>query len=369
MASIDQRARFVHLGLDVHKDTIAAGILHPRTDEVIVERLFHDEASVRRFISGFPDRGRLWACYEAGPTGYGLARLLTAVGVRCDVVAPSLIPRAPGDRVKTDKRDCRRLARLHRAGELVAIRVPTVAEEAVRDLSRTRLDMVADLRRARQRLGMFLLRHGQVWRGGSAWTLTHAQWLRARRFDDPALTATFDHYLATVQTREVALRAVEDDLAVWCDTGPFVDAVHRLGAYRGITHLGGLLLASETFDWRRFPTAGRYMGAVGLVPSEYSSGASTRRGRITKAGNHQVRTQLVESAWSYQHRPAVGVTLRRRQQGCPPGTIARSWKAQQRLSGRFRALAARKNSKSVVAAAVARELAGFVWAEMTAHDR
>jgi transposase len=284
------------------------------------------------------------------------------------VVAPSSIPRAPGDRVKTDKRDCRRLARLHRAGELVAIRIPTVAEEAVRDLCRTRVDMVADLRRARQRLAMFLLRHGQVWRGGAAWTAAHARWLGARRFDEPALTATFGHYLATVQARQAALGAVEHDLAVWCETGPFAGAVRRLGAYRGITHLGGLLLASETCDWRRFPPAGHYMGAVGLVPSEYSSGSSTRRGRITKAGNHQVRTQLVESAWSYQHRPAVGVTLRRRQQGCTPATIARSWKAQQRLSGRFRRLAARKHSKSVVAAAVARELAGFVWAEMTADD-
>jgi transposase len=200
----------------------------------MVEQLFHDEPSVRRFIGGFPDPGRLWACYEAGPTGYGLVRLLTSMGVRCDVAAPSLIPRAPGDRVKTDKRDCRRLARLHRAGELVAIRVPTLQEEAVRDLCRARADMVEDLRRARQRLGMFLLRHGQVWRGGSAWTLAHARWLASRRFDDAALMSTFDHYRATVDAREVTLRALEEDLAVWFDKAPFADAVLRLGAYRGI---------------------------------------------------------------------------------------------------------------------------------------
>src|SRR5919204_326560 len=250
----------IHLGLDVHKDTISVGILDPDQQVPDVERITHDEASVRRLVARFPDRARLRACYEAGPTGFELARLLHRMHVGCQVIAPSLIPRAPGDKVKTDRRDCRRLARLHRAGELVAIRIPTMAEEAVRDLCRTRAEVV---------------------------------------------------------------------------------------------------------DWRRFASANAFMGFCGLVPSEYSSGNSVHRGRLTKAGNAHLRRQLVESAWSYQHRPSVGVEIARRQHGLDPAVVARAWAAQQRLCARFRVLAARKNIKPIVAAAIARELAGFLWAEMT----
>jgi transposase len=300
-----------------------------------------------------------------GPTGYELHRLLASMGVWCDVIAPSLIPTAPGDRVKTDKRDCRRLVRLYRAGQLTAVRVPSVTEEAVRDLCRARADLVDDRNRARKRLGAFLLRHARVFRAGSYWTGKHEQWLAAQRFDEPALAVTYGHYRAVLASRDAALAAVEADLRPWFGREPFADGVHRLGAYRGIAHLGALTLTSEVCDWRRFPRAGAFMGFVGLVPSEYSSGASTRRGHLTKAGNAHLRTQLVESAWAYQHRPAVGVELRRRQQGLDPEVIARAWKAQTRLCGRFRRMAQTKNTKSVVAAAIARELAGFVWAEMT----
>jgi len=355
----------IHLGLDVHKDTISVGVLPTNQQVPDVERITHDEASIRRLVARFADPGGLRACYEAGPTGFELARLLASTGVRCDVIAPSLIPKAPGDKVKTDTRDCRRLARLHRAGELVAIRIPTPAEEAVRDLCRTRSDMVEDLTRARNRLGKFLLRHGRVWRGGSTWTLKHQAWLGSQRFDELAMTQTFGHYLAVVEVRNAQLDAVEADLVGWCDRPPFTWQVARLAAYRGITRLGALTLAAEVADWRRFVHAGQFMGFCGLVPSEYSSGAKVHRGRLTKAGNAHLRAQLVESAWAYQHRPAVGVTIARRQQGLPPEVAARAWAAQQRLCARFRALAARKNIKSIVAAAIARELAGFLWAEMT----
>jgi transposase len=365
---IAQRATYVHVGMDVHRDWISTGVLRPGSDEVAVDKVFHDEPSVRRLVRQLGDPSRVWACYEAGPTGYGLARLLESMGVRCEVIAPSLIPKTPGDRVKTDRRDCRKLARLHRAGELTAIRIPTPEEEAVRDVCRARADAVEDLRRARQRLGMFLLRHGRVWRDGQGWTAKHWRWVRAQQFNDAALTATLAHYRGVVEAREATLRAVDGELAGWFDRDPFAEAVARLAAYRGITELGGLVLASEVGDWRRFATAGRFMGAVGLVPSEYSSGGSVSRGSITKAGNGHVRDQLVEAAWAYQHRPAVGATLQRRQQRCGPQTVARSWKAQQRLCARFRQLTARKHIKTVVATAVARELAGFVWAEMTADD-
>jgi transposase len=356
----------IHLGLDVHKDSISVGVLLPDQQIPDVDRITHDEVSVRRLVARFADRGRLRACYEAGPTGFALARLLASAGVRCDVIAPSLIPTAPGDRVKTDKRDCRRLARLHRAGELVAVRIPTTEEEAVRDLCRTRGDMVEDLTRARNRLGKFLLRHGRVWRGGSAWTHRHQAWLAAQRFDEPAMALTFSHYRAVVEVRAAQLDAVEADLAAWLTRPPFAGQVARLAAYRGVTRLGALTLAAEVADWRRFPRASAFMGFCGLVPTEYSSGSAVHRGRLTKAGNAHLRNQLVESAWAYQHRPSVGREITARQQGLPPEVVARAWAAQQRLCGRFRALAARKNTRSVVAAAIARELAGFLWAEMTA---
>jgi transposase len=253
----------IHLGLDVHKDTISVGILDPDQQVPDVERIAHDEPSVRRLLVRFPDRARLRACYEAGPTGFELARLLHRMDVRWEVIAPSLIPKAPGDKIKTDKRDCRRLARLHRAGELVAVRIPSPAEEAVRDLCRTRSDMVEDLTRARNRLGKLLGRHGRPWRGGSTRTQLYQAWLRAQRFDQPAMTQTFEHYLAVVEVRNQALDAVEADLVGWCGRPPFAWQVARLAAYRGVTRLGALTLAAEVADWRRFAQPASSWGSAG----------------------------------------------------------------------------------------------------------
>ena len=246
--------------------------------------------------------------------------------------------------------------------------MPGPAQEAVRDLCRTRGDMVEDLTRARNRLGGFLLRHSVVWRGGSTWTQRHERWLAGLHFEDRALASTFAHYLATVRLRDAALDAVEADLLAWCGPEPFGAQVPRLAAYRGVTRIGGLCLAAEVFDWRRFPRARPFMSFTGLVPSEHSTGKSQRRGSITRAGNAHIRGQLCEAAWSYQHRPSVGVGIRARQLDVAPATVARSGAAQVRLSSRFRQLAVHKNVRSVVAAAVARELAGFLWAEMVAED-
>ena len=271
MASVSHSVGVTYLGLDVHRDTISAAILAPDRDGPDVEKIASDEAAVRRLVGRLGDRRRLRACYEAGPTGFELARLLISIGISCDVIAPSLIPKAPGDRVKTDRRDCQRLARLHRAGELVAVHLPTPTQEAVRDLGRTRADMVQDRMRARHRLSKFLLRHGRVWRGWSAWTLAHERWLSTQCFAEPALATTFTHYRAVLAERDAQLAAVEADLAPWYDRAPFADAVHRLAAYRGVTRLGGLTLASEVGDWRRFARASQFMGFCGLVPSEYST--------------------------------------------------------------------------------------------------
>jgi len=367
MTSVAHR-RFVHLGMDVSRDSISVAILPAERDSAEVEKISSDAESVRRLVKRLGRPAGLWACYEAGPTGYDLYRLLRDLGVRCDVVAPSLVPKGRGDRVKTDKRDARRLAGLHRAGELRAIGVPNPAQEAVRDLCRTRGDMVEDLTRARNRLGKFLLRHSLVYRGGSTWTMRHERWLRQIHFDDRALQLSFDHYLSTVELRDTALAAVEADLQTYFATAPFADAVLRLGAYRGVTHMGALCLAAEVFDWRRFPRARTFMSFTGLTASEHSSGLSQQRGWITRAGNSHIRGQLCEAAWSYNHQAHIGPVLATRHADVPPATIARSWKAQSRLCRRFRTLAARKNVKSVVATAVARELAGFLWAEMTVTD-
>ena len=269
-----------HLGLDVSKDSIAVAILRPDERVPDVEKIFHDEESVRRLIGRLGNPARLFACYEAGPTGYELYRLLSSLGVHTDVVAPSLVPRSPGDKVKTDKRDSRRLARLHRAGELTAIRVPTAAEEGVRDLCRARHAAIKDLARARQRLASFLLRHSVVWRDGRQWTLRHRRWVATLSFEDPSLQSAFAFYFGEVTAREATLDAVEAEIAPhFCD-GLFAERVIRLSAYRGIDRMGALHLATEVCDFRRFDSAGSFMGFCGLIPREYS-----RRG-VDLAGPH-----------------------------------------------------------------------------------
>lgn len=226
--------------------------------------------------------------------------------------------------------------------------------------------MVGDVQRARRRLGSFLLRHGMVYRQGTPWTQTHERWLSSLHFDESALRSTFHHYRAVLAARDAELRALEADLQGAAGQEPFAQPVRRLAAYRGIAELGALTIACEVCDWRRFAHAPAFMGFTGLTPSEYSSGSSSRRGRVTKTGPAHLRTQLVESAWAYQHRPIVSKRLADRHEGVSEATIVRSWQAQLRLCRRFKRLAARKNDKGVVVVAIARELAGFLWAEMTA---
>lgn len=262
----------IHLGMDTSKDTIVVGVLYPGQETPVVDRVFNDEESIRRLIARFADRRVVSACYEAGPGGFELYRLLTSMGVACEVVAPSLIPKGASDRVKTDKRDAFRLARLHRARQLTAIRVPTPAEEAVRDLVRARADALDDRKRIQQRLTALLVRHGRIWRGGSNWTGTHRAWIGQQSFDQPALNQALASYRGGLTAREAELAAVQAELATWAAAPPLADAVARLGAYRGIATLTALTLAAEVGDWRRFATARAFMGYCGLIPSEYSSG-------------------------------------------------------------------------------------------------
>jgi len=365
MASLPSGPGVVHVGMDTSMREIVCGVLRPGMEVPAVDRIPNDEESVRRLIGKLGDRRRLAVCYEAGPSGYELHRLLTSMGVACEVIAPSLVPKGASERVKTDRRDAVRLALALRAGMLTAVRVPSPQEEAVRDLVRARGDLLDDRRRMQQRLNALLLRHGRVWSGGAKWTYAHRTWVDQQRFGQPALQEALESYRGALEAREAELRAAEARLLAWAGREPLAPAVARLGAYRGIAELTALTLAAEVTDWHRFPSARAFMGFTGLIPAEYSSGSRTRRGSITKAGPEGVRTALAESAWAYRCRPAIGATLRRRQAGADPGTLARSWKAQQRLHATYTKMTARGKPPGVVITAVARELAGFVWAEMT----
>jgi transposase len=365
MISVPSAPELIHLGMDVSVKEIVAGVLRHGEEVPVITRIPGDEESVRRLVGRFPDRRLLAACYEAGPGGYELHRLLTSMGVACDVVAPSLIPKGASDRVKTDRRDAIRLALMHRAGLLTPVRVPSPAEEAVRDLVRARADLLDDRKRVQQRLNAMLLRNGRVWRGAK-WTYAHRAWVDRQVFGEPALAETFALYRGALEAREAELAAAEATMAAWAQRDPLAGPVARLGAYRGIAQLTGLTLAAEVVDWRRFACARAFMGFAGLTPTEYSSGGRDRRGHITKAGPEAVRTALTEAAWAYRYRPAIGATLRRRQAGQSPETLARSWKAQQRLHAKYKKMTARGKPSGVAVVAVARELAGFVWAEMTA---
>ena len=366
MSSVASAAGLIHLGMDTSKNTIVVATLLPGEQDPVTDRIANEEAAVRRLVGRFADRSALRCWYEAGPGGYELYRLLASMGVTCQVVAPSLIPKGSSDKVKTDRRDSRRLARLGRAGELTPVRVPGPAEEAVRDLVRARAAVLEDRKRAQQRLTAVLMRHGRIWRGATYWTRAHREWIAAQRFGEPALATAISYYRATLAVREAELAAVEAELAPWAAREPLAPAVARLGCYRGIAELGGLTLAAEVVDWHRFPAARAFMSWTGLVPAEYSSGDRTRRGHITKAGSEPVRVALTEAAWSYRHAPAIGARLRRRQAGAGPATLARSWTAQRRLHARYTHLLHAGKAAPEAATAVARELAGFAWAEMTA---
>jgi transposase len=366
MSSVTAVPEMIHLGMDVSKNTIVVAILMPGCEVPVLDRIWNEEGTVRHLVARLGTQRGLRACYEAGPTGFGLCRLLCSLGVDCQVVAPSLIPKGRGDRVKTDRRDAVRLARLLRAGELTPVRVPSPEQEAVRELARARAASLADRKRAQLRVNALLLRHDRVWRG-SKWTAEHERWIAGQAFDQPALTAAVAHYRAALDTRAGELAAAEIELAGWAAREPLAPAVARLGCYRGVAALTAITLAAEVMDWQRFPSARAFMSYTGLVPAEYSSGQRVRRGPITKAGSQPIRTALIEAAWAYRHKPAVTTALRRRQAEAKasPATLARSWQAQQRLHTRYLAMTRRGKPGGVITTAIARELAGFLWAEMT----
>ena len=354
-----------YVGLDVHKDTIAVAVARPgREDPVYRGPIRNERAAWRRLVRQLSPNGeRLSFCYEAGPCGYGIYRELLALGHACVVVAPSLIPRRPGDRVKTDRRDALMLARLHRSGELTAVWVPDAEQEAMRDLVRAREDLKGVELRMRQRLSAFLLRHERVYRAGrSRWTQTHARWLEAQAFDHPAQQIVFQEYVDAVQDAGRRIAGLDTQiraaLAAW-SLRPVAEAMIAL---RGVDVLTAVTILAELGDLTRFDHPRQLMGFLGLVPGEHSSGSRRRQGAITKTGNGHVRRVLVEAAWSYRFPARKTAHLRRKGADAAPAVQAIAWDAQKRLCGRYRKLSAAGKPQCKVTTAVARELAGFLWA-------
>lgn len=354
------------VAFDQHAASVMAAVLVPGAPEPAVHPLSADLPTIGRWVARLQRRGPVRCCYEAGPCGFALQRFLVGRAVPCEVIAPSLIPRRPGSRIKTDRRDARQLAILYRADALTPIAVPSEEEEAVRDLLRCREDTQTDLTRARHRLSKFLLRHGRRFTGTKlAWGSRHREWLRGLRWDTPALAQTCGAYVRAVEEIEARRAQLEQDLRDYLQVAPFATPVARLRCFKGISDLTALTIAAELGDVRRFPSAPRLMAFVGLVPSEHSSGAHTGRGGITKTGNGHVRRVLVEAAWHYRHTPHLGRGLAARQQGAPPTVVRQAWAAQYRLHRTYRRLITRHRPPQVAVTAVARELTGFIWGVLT----
>lgn len=356
-----------HVGLDVHKETIVAAILLPRRKRAEVLKLANEDGAVRRFVRKLRKiaPGPIQACYEAGPTGFSLQRLLLGLELDCQVIAPSLIPAKPGERIKTDRRDAIKLAELLRAGLLTEVHAPTPQQEAVRDLCRAREDAVRDRTAAKHRLSKFLLRRGLSC-PSTTWSRPWWKWLRriCATLECEADRWVLDSYVTAVEQADSRVSALESKLEDVATREPYQRAVGRLRCFRGIDTVNAMTIASELHGFSRFHRPQQLMAYLGLVPSEHSSGKTTARGGITKSGNGHVRRALIEAAWHYRHRPAVGRGLEKRRVGQPPGAVAIADKAMRRLHGKWTKMVFRGKPTPMATTAVARELVGFIWATM-----
>jgi transposase len=357
--------RITYVGLDVHKEGIVVAVAEGGLRGEVREygRIANTPAALDRLMCKLGGEGvRLRVCYEAGPCGYGIQRHLSARGHECVVVAPSLIPKRAGDRVKTDRRDAAGLARLHRAGELTAVWVPDARHEAMRDLVRARLDAVHALRRARQQLSGFLLRQGCHY-GRPAWTKLHRRWLAGLKFEQAVVHhIVLEDYIAAVEAAEARRDRLTAQIEAMLPDWTLAPVVAALQTMRGMALVNAATLIAEVGDFSRFANPRQLMAYLGLVPSEHSSGASLRRGGLTKAGNSAARRLLIEAAWCYRFPARVSRELRLRQEEQPRPIREIAWKAQLRLCARYRKLARTGKPANVVTAAIARELAGFIWA-------
>ena len=360
------REKLRFLGMDVHAETIAVAIAEPDGEVRSLGTIANREDSIRKFIKKLGSPEQLRACYEAGPTGFVLYWQLAQLGVECAVIAPTLVPKKPGDRVKTDRRDALKLARSHRSGDLTAVWVPDEASEALRDLVRQREAAKQDQLRARHRLTKFLLRTGQrAPLGLKAWTERYMRWLAQVRYTQLAQEVTRLDCMNEVEHMALRVKRLEEAILEVVKQAPqaMQELIRGLQALRGVAHISAVTIAAELGHISsRFESARKLMGYCGVFPSEDSSGKRKRQGGITKCGNAHLRRIVVESAWCYRHLPRVGEKLRKRHQGVPPAITEIAWKAQNRLHKRYIKLSMAGKDQRKVMTAVARELLGFVWA-------
>ena len=357
----------VHVGLDVHKDTVAVAIAYRAldSDAMVVEdrgMVANRPGLVAKLTEALSAEfgESLHVVYEAGACGYVIWRQLRGLGLSCEVIAPTMIPKRPGDRVKTDRRDARELARLSALGYLTTVWVPDTDQEAMRDLVRLRADLKTSIKRQRQQLNHFLLRHGHHWQI-TKWSDRHHAWMRDRKFAHPAQQIALASALDTLEASQRHLEELDRDIVAQSELWAFSPVIKSLRALRGVDHLTAVTVAAEIGDLRRFQSAGQFMAYLGLVPGEFSSGGRRRTTTITKTGNAAVRRILIESAWTYRHPPRNTRHLQRKAKQASDYAAKRAWAAQKRLCGRYLTLCRNGKSSKTVVTAIARELAGFIW--------
>lgn len=357
------------VGIDAHKAKLVVAVFHPGQDEAEELTIDNDERSIRKLVRRLERRakgGEIRMCYEAGTCGYALQRRLESAGaVVCEVIAPSLIPRKPGERIKTDRRDARKLVELHRAGLLTTVTPPTPEQEAIRDLCRCREAVRADLGRCRHRLVKMLVRRGYVFRStGRLWSKAHRSWLASLAFENTTDAVVVAEYTLAIEQAERRLRAMDAELEKAAQLPLYRDHVSWLRCFHGIDTMIAMIFVAELHGIERFESPRTLAAYLGLVPSLHASGDSARRGKITKTGNGHIRRALVQASWQYRHRAAVGPKLRARREGQPERVLTIADEAQRRLTGRYRRLTERGKNPNKVVIAIARELVGFLWAAL-----
>jgi len=356
-----------YIAMDVHKNSIVVAESSSAGVSKIIGTYKNTESGLKILIKMIKKRqgnGECHVCYEAGPCGYSVKRVLERSGVYCDIVAPSLIPVQGGNRIKTDQRDAKKLARYYRAGELTMVYAPTEEQEAVRDLVRCREDIREDVRRYKQRIGHFLLRRGNIYSGKCNWTGLYYDWIRGLSFEHKSDQSTLNHYMNNLALLELDLKSIDSEIVKIAKTDPYREKVAALTAFRGIAEFTAMVIITEVIDFRRFKSPKMLMAFLGLVPTEYSSGGKEQKGSITKCGNSQVRKAMIESSWHYLKNPQIPLAMKKNLSQIPDDQRVGPITALKRLHKRYFYFVFKGKSRQKAIVSVAREFSGFIWAAM-----